>query len=205
MQVWNVLEIGGHTGRENGAKNRHLRTIALLCRAMSSPLRNLSTIWKDLLSSNICPSCPYNTVNFGHSGWDRFVSLGHPSKFQRDSRLGSVTAQPHCMRRWTDGATCIRQGGHHVGHWPRFLVFFYLPSIFYSSPNLSRRMIKCLPYFHTWCGHSANLRCRCAARGSLEIQDAKMMQKIAICAPSHNFVGLYLRNWGTYQKWKKTC
>ena len=27
------------------------------------------------------------------SGWDRFVSLGHPSKFQQLSRLGSVTAQ----------------------------------------------------------------------------------------------------------------
>jgi len=32
------------------------------------------------------------------------------------------------------------------------------------------------------------------ARGSLEMQDAKMTQKIAICAPSHKFVGLYLRN-----------
>ena len=27
-----------------------------------------------------------------------------------------------------------------------------------------------------------------------ETQDAKITQKIAICAPSHNFVGLYLRN-----------
>ena len=27
------------------------------------------------------------------SGWDRFTSLGHPYKFQRVSRLGSVTAQ----------------------------------------------------------------------------------------------------------------
>jgi len=25
------------------------------------------------------------------------------------------------MRRWTEGATYIRQGGHHVGHWPTFL------------------------------------------------------------------------------------
>jgi len=33
-----------------------------------------------------------------------------------------------------------------------------------------------------------------AARGSLKIQDAKNCQKFAICAPSHNFVGLYLRN-----------
>jgi len=29
------------------------------------------------------------------SGWDPFVSLRHPSKFQRASRLGSVTAR-HC-------------------------------------------------------------------------------------------------------------
>jgi len=27
-----------------------------------------------------------------------------------------------------------------------------------------------------------------------EIEDAKMTQKLAIWAPSHNFVGLYLRN-----------
>jgi len=53
------------------------------------------------------------------SGWDHFVSSGHPSKFQRVSRLGSVTAR-HCivvgvseiLRRWTDGDTYIRQGGH---------------------------------------------------------------------------------------------
>jgi len=24
-------------------------------------------------------------------------------------------------RRWTEGATYIRQGGHHIGHWPNFL------------------------------------------------------------------------------------
>jgi len=30
-----------------------------------------------------------------------------------------------------------------------------------------------------------------------------MRQKIAICAPSHNFVGLYLRNWGMYRQSEK--
>ena len=30
-----------------------------------------------------------------------------------------------------------------------------------------------------------------------------MMQKIAICAPSHNFVGLYLRNYGMYRQSEK--
>jgi len=35
---------------------------------------------------------------------------------------------------------------------------------------------------------------KCAARGSLKIQDAKNHKKFAIWAPSHNFVGLYLQN-----------
>jgi len=37
-----------------------------------------------------------------------------------------------------------------------FAVWFL--SSFFSSPNLSGR--GCLPYFHTWCGLSANLKCR---------------------------------------------
>jgi len=39
-----------------------------------------------------------------------------------------------------------------------------------------------------------NAGLKCAARGSLKIQDAKKSPKIAIWAPSHNFVGLYLLN-----------
>jgi len=41
------------------------------------------------------------------------------------------------------------------------------------------------------------------ARGSLKIQDAKKSPKIAIWAPSHNFVGLYLRNYGKYRQSEK--
>ena len=74
MQVWNVQ----HTARwkcriQKSPKIRHLRTIAQLCQ----------------------PTCPHNMVNFGlltaeiRSGvWGM-----HPSKFQRVSRLGSVTAR----------------------------------------------------------------------------------------------------------------
>jgi len=42
-----------------------------------------------------------------------------------------------------------------------------------------------------------------AARGSLKTQDAKKSPKIAIWAPSHNFIGLYLRNEGTYPQSEK--
>jgi len=37
-----------NTGRENYAKNRHLRTIAQLCTAISSQLQHVSTIGKKL-------------------------------------------------------------------------------------------------------------------------------------------------------------
>jgi len=52
--------------------------------------------------------------------------LGHPYTFQRVLRLGSVTARhlvvgvSQTLRRSTEGATYIRQGDHHVGHWPTF-------------------------------------------------------------------------------------
>jgi len=32
-----------------------------------------------------------------------------------------VVSVNQTLRRWTEGATYIRQGGHHVGHWPTFL------------------------------------------------------------------------------------
>jgi len=56
--------LAGNTGRKNDAKNRHLHTIAQLYQAISSQLRHTSTIGKNLLSSNISPTCPYNVVNF---------------------------------------------------------------------------------------------------------------------------------------------
>jgi len=61
-------------------------------------------------------------------GWDRLTSWGHPCKFQLVSRLGSVTIRhlvvgvSQTLRRWTEGASYIRKGDHHVGHWPTFLV-----------------------------------------------------------------------------------
>ena len=65
------------------------------------------------------------------NSWDRLTSLGHPCKFQLVSHLGSITARhlvvgvSQTLRRWTEGATYIQQGDHHVGHWPTFLVLHY--------------------------------------------------------------------------------
>jgi len=50
--------------RKNYAKNRHLRTIAPLCQAISLQLRHVSKIGKISLNSNISSTCPHNMVNF---------------------------------------------------------------------------------------------------------------------------------------------
>ena len=72
--------------------------------------------------------------------------------------------------------------------------FFFL--LLFSSPNLSGGRVD---VYHTSTHgvtlvRTSNAGLKCAARGSLEIQDALMTQKIAICAQLHNFVGLNLRN-----------
>ena len=68
---------------------------------------------KNLLSSNISSACRDNMVNFGPtSGWDRSGSLGHPSKFQRVSRLGSVTARQSSIGRQPNFAALNR--GRHL-------------------------------------------------------------------------------------------
>ena len=49
---------------QKSPKSRHLRTIVQLRQAISSQLRHVSTIGKNLLSSNISCRCPHNMVNF---------------------------------------------------------------------------------------------------------------------------------------------
>ena len=83
--------LAGNTGRKNDAKNCHLRTITQLCQTISSQLRHVSTIGKILVKQQYLP---HMSLQYGElrptSGWELFVSLGHPSKFQRVSRLGTL-------------------------------------------------------------------------------------------------------------------
>jgi len=74
------------------------------------------------------------------------------------------------------------------------VAIFLISSSLFSSPNLSGRR---LDDYHTSApgvALDANLECRlkCAACGSLEIQDAKMTQKIAIWAPCRILSGYIL-------------
>jgi len=81
---------------QHDAKYRHLRTIAQVCRAISSQLKHTSTIGKKLVKQQYLP---HMFLQYGElrsaSSRDRFVSLGHPGKFQRIWHLASITAQPN--------------------------------------------------------------------------------------------------------------
>jgi len=130
MQVWNILRAARwNYSMQKSPKSRHLGAIPQLCRAMSSQLRHVLTIGKHLLSSNISSTYPRNMVNFSPLAAE-IVSLvwGTPANFNGFRIFAAllhsalVLGVSQTLRHWTEGATYIQQGGHHVGHWPTFLV-----------------------------------------------------------------------------------
>jgi len=135
MQVWNVLHAARWKYRtQNIAKKspsgHHPTTLSGYIFATKACIDN----WKkNLLSSLISSTCPYNMVNFGPLAAE-IVSLvwGTPANFNGFRVLAEllngtlVVGVSQTLRHWTECATYIRQGGHHVGHWPTFLVDFSL-------------------------------------------------------------------------------
>jgi len=109
----------------------HLRTIAQLGRTISSQLRHVSTIGKKLVKQQYLP---HMFLQYGEL--DPLVAESGSLVWSIQLILtgfGSWHASPHgtlvmgvseTLRRWTEGATYIRQGGHHVGHLVHILVCF---------------------------------------------------------------------------------
>jgi len=97
---------------------------------------------KNLLSSNISTTCPHNMVNFGPLAaeicWRVYIVyvIYTPANFNGFCVLAAllhgsqVVGVSQTLRRWTEGATYIRQGGHHVGHWSTFLVIVCSAPVF---------------------------------------------------------------------------
>ena len=104
--------LAGNAGPKKSPKIRHLGTIAQLSRAVSLQLRHISTIGKNVKQQRL----PHMSSQYGElrptSGWDLLASLGHTSKFQRVSRLGSVTARHSSSQRQANFATLNR--GRHL-------------------------------------------------------------------------------------------
>jgi len=119
--------LAGNAGPKESLKIHLLGTIAQICRAISSQPRNISTIGKNCLHSNVSPTCPHNMVNFGLLTAEICWRVwGTPANFNEFCVLAAllhgtqIVGVSQSLRRRTQDATYIRKGGHHVGHWPTF-------------------------------------------------------------------------------------
>ena len=121
--------LAANAGPKKVAKNRHLGTIPQLCRAISLQPRHVSTIGKKLVKQQYLL---YMSAQYGELGplAAEIVLLvwGTPGNFNSFRVLaailhGTLVLVVSQLWHWTEGATYIRQGGHHVGHWRTFLVF----------------------------------------------------------------------------------
>jgi len=126
------------------------------------------TIWKPTVTPTITVRFPVNRTDLRNDKYSRNdeVYYSHPAQQMRTLCFRPVVTS----------------------------IFFFLS--FLSSPNLSRHR---LDVYHTSAHSVALVRIedaglKRAALGSVKIQDAKNRKKFAICAPSHNFVGLDLCN-----------
>jgi len=61
----------------------------------------------NVFSGTLNPTQSINQSTWPTNGWDRFGSLGHPSKFQRLSRLGFVTAATSLTGGQSNFAWCL--------------------------------------------------------------------------------------------------
>ena len=134
-----------------GCKKCHLGTITQLCRAISSQLRHISTIRKNLLSSNVSPTRPYNMAHFGPLAAEILLaSLGHPCQFQRISCLGSITARHSSIGRQPNFAALNR--GRHLYSAGRPSRWALAHILVFSVFNATRPFLRlsCTNFDHLW-------------------------------------------------------
>jgi len=114
--------LAGNAGPKKSPKICHLGTIAQLSRAIFSQLRHISTIGKNLLSSNISSRFPHSMVNFDPLAAEIGpVVWGTPANFNGFSRLGSITARHSSSGRQPNGGRHLYSAGRpSCGHWPTF-------------------------------------------------------------------------------------
>jgi len=104
--------LDGNGGPKKSPTNRHLGTIAQLCRANIFATTGKKPVKQQCLSHM---SSQYGELR-PTSGWDLLASLGHHCKFQRGSRLGSVTAGHFSSGRQPNFAA-LNRGRHLYSAW----------------------------------------------------------------------------------------
>jgi len=118
--------LAGNTGRKKSPFWHHRTNLSGYIFGTKACVDNRK---KNFLNSNTSSTCPGNMVNSGLLTAEiRWRVWGTPANFNGFRVLAPllhgilVVGISQTLRRWTEGATYIRQGSHHVGHRPTFLV-----------------------------------------------------------------------------------
>jgi len=131
MQVWNVLHAARwNTGRKKSPKICHLGAIAQTCRAITFASKaRIDNRKKTFKQQYLLQMSPQYMMNFGllpaEICWRVWGTPANFNGFRVVAALlhGTIlVGVSQTLPRWTEGATYIRQGGHHDEHWPTFLV-----------------------------------------------------------------------------------
>jgi len=112
------MRLAENTGRKNSPSGHHRTTLSGYIFATKALIDNRKN---NFLNIHISPTCPYNMVNVDPLAagiWWRV--WGSPANFNGFGVLAALLHGTLVVRRRTEGATYIRQGGHHVGQWPTF-------------------------------------------------------------------------------------
>jgi len=160
------MRLAGNKGRKNDAKivicpwsAHHSTNLSGCICEIKAYIYNQEKVLKHYvlhMSLKYCELLPT-------SGWDRFVSLGHPSEFQRVSRLGSVTARYSNSARQPNFAVLNRERHLYSAGRPSHWALAHIQSLSFYLAYSQSSQTGCLPCFHTWCGLSANLGSRSEA------------------------------------------
>ena len=119
MQVWNLLHAARwkhrtQKRRQKSPSGHHRTTLSGYIFTTEARIDNRK---KNLLSSDMSSTCSHNMVNFGllTAEIDPVV-WGTPANFNGFRVLAArhlVAGISQTLRRWTEGATCVRQGDHN--------------------------------------------------------------------------------------------
>jgi len=114
MQVWNVLHAARWKRRTqkiatNSPSGHHRTTLSGYIFVTKARIDNRKKLFQPQYLFHM--SLQYGELRHT-SGWDLLASMGHPCKFQRISRLGSVTARHSSSGRQSNFAALNR--GRHL-------------------------------------------------------------------------------------------
>jgi len=155
MRSW--LKIQDAKSRQKSPSGHHRTTLSGYIFATKAHIDNRKT----LLSSNISSTCP---PQYGElrptSGWDRSGSLGHPGKFQRLWRLGSLLQR----RRSTEANQTLHDVYRLLGCYTMYIHFRrFLPrngilpgATFTLRPNLAFSYFGSITARHSSSGRQPN-------------------------------------------------